>query len=376
MSTETPIVPNLTGRGPTPPDDDTAVPQALDDVGMTQSGAIAYTIETNFVRITQYATQPMGPVQRIPAPPLDKGSVAPLQHNLNDPIPVQRQQLPVDNHVPSASAVVGQVIMQQTPHRQSPKVAVNVFARTDHTQAAPILPGEMRENIFRSATAPVAADKTPTVHDTAPPRITKRQSNLSHPGQQSVTSGPIAVPPIHNQIQTTETVLRNAITALADDSADLVQTILRDFGTPQNLGSAQPGLPIMSQIAHALPQQPPQAPETYDVDLSPKDLGKVRISLTPHDSGITVSILCDVDSTAQLARRHIDHLARDLMQLGYASVDIDVSGQNANNPKSSTSQTGAQHMSNQDDSNMTVPTANNQYGPHPSHNSDGIDVKV
>lgn len=88
MSTETPIVPNLTGRGPTPPDDDTAVPQALDDVGMTQSGAIAYTIETNFVRITQYATQPMGPVQRIPAPPLDKGSVAPLQHNLNDPIPV------------------------------------------------------------------------------------------------------------------------------------------------------------------------------------------------------------------------------------------------------------------------------------------------
>ena len=91
----------------------------------------------------------------------------------------------------------------------------------------------------------------------------------------------------------------------------------------------------MKQLDVNDPQQPPQTHETYDVDLSPKALGKVRISLTPQDSGITVTILCDVDSTAQLARRHIDHLARDLMQMGYASVDIDVAGQNANSADSS-----------------------------------------
>ena len=375
-----PDVPNLTGRDPIPADDGTVMPQALDDVYASHNGFIQNTIETTVVEIPQQAAPPLGTVQPIPARSIATVSDASPQRNLNTSIPVQPQQLPAHIHGPTVTAVVEQQVMVQTPNRVTPKVAVNIFARATNTQAAPVPPGAVPENIFRNATTPVAADDAPQLRDTAMPRITKRQSNLSHPQQKSVPTGPISgpttAPPVLNQAQVTDTALRDAVNVLANDSADLVQTILRDFGTPQNAGATQPRLPVMTQIAQTLPQQPPQTHETYDVDLSPKDLGKVRISLTPQDSGIMVTILCDVDSTAQLARQHIDHLARDLMQMGYASVDIDVAGQNANNADSSPPQTGAQHTSTKDGPNMAAPVVRGQYGPHPSHKSDGIDVMV
>jgi len=375
-----PDVPNLTGRDPIPADDGAVMPQALDDVNASHNGFIQNTIETNVVEIPLQAAPPLGAVQSIPAQSTVKVSDAPPQRNLNTSIPVQPQQLPAHIHGPTVTAVVEQQVMAQTPNRVTPKVAVNIFARATNTQAAPVPPGAEPENIFRNATTPAAADDASQLRDRTMPRITKWQSNLSHSQQKSVPTGPISgpttAPPVLNQVQVTDPALRDSVNILANDSADLVQTILRDFGTPQNAGATQPRLPVMTQIAQTLPQQPPQTHETYDVDLSPKDLGKVRISLTPQDSGITVTILCDVDSTAQLARRHIDHLARDLMQMGYASVDIDVAGQNANSADSSPPQTGAQHTSTKDGPNMAAPVVQGQYGPHPSHKSDGIDVKV
>ena len=76
------------------------------------------------------------------------------------------------------------------------------------------------------------------------------------------------------------------------------------------------------QIIQSLPEIPPKHTVQYDIDLHPKELGHVKITLRPTDSTITVHIACDVDTTAQLVRRHVENLSRDLQTMGYTQVNI------------------------------------------------------
>jgi len=78
------------------------------------------------------------------------------------------------------------------------------------------------------------------------------------------------------------------------------------------------------QIIQSLPEIPPKHTVQYDIDLHPKELGHVKITLRPTDSTITVHIACDVDTTAQLVRRHVENLSRDLQTMGYTQVNIDL----------------------------------------------------
>lgn len=367
-----PDLSKLVDSGPLPPDEGAARPQARDDAGVVQTDVIPTSIKTPFDGIPRPAPQSQGPVQPAMTAPENISAVTQQQlPEQADPL----QKMTDEMIRPGVSAVIHHGT-QQVPDTLSPKTDVNVFAPPSGMQAAPIPAGRVRENIFRGITVSGTTDDAPRPRDTAMPRVTKRYVDLSQPRQQSNTNGTIAPLP-NGQIPPPDTPLHTAGMTWADDSAELVQTILRETSAPQNAGTAQPPrLPVTAQIIQSLPQQPPQTHETYDVDLSPKDLGKLRISLTPQDSGISVTILCDVDSTAQLARRHADHLVRDLMQMGYASVDIDVSGQNANTPHSRSDQTGVHRRSTDGEQNMPAPTQQAHYGPHPSHKTDGIDVKV
>ncbi|MEQ9243185.1 flagellar hook-length control protein FliK [Roseovarius indicus] len=65
---------------------------------------------------------------------------------------------------------------------------------------------------------------------------------------------------------------------------------------------------------------------SFDIHLSPAELGKVRITLSPSESGITVSILADRPETLDLLRRHSDLLAQDFRDLGYDSATFSFGG--------------------------------------------------
>ena len=65
---------------------------------------------------------------------------------------------------------------------------------------------------------------------------------------------------------------------------------------------------------------------SFDIHLSPAELGKVRITLSPSESGITVSILADRPETLDLLRRHSDLLAQDFRDLGYDSAAFSFGG--------------------------------------------------
>lgn len=79
----------------------------------------------------------------------------------------------------------------------------------------------------------------------------------------------------------------------------------------------QPGETARSavqQIATAIQNNGERA---FELRLNPAELGKIRISLTPGDGGMTVNIVADRPETLDLLRRHVNLLAEDFRDIGY-----------------------------------------------------------
>ncbi|MEM6565340.1 MAG: flagellar hook-length control protein FliK [Pseudomonadota bacterium] len=76
---------------------------------------------------------------------------------------------------------------------------------------------------------------------------------------------------------------------------------------------------IARQMAEVL-QRMPDGP--VEIALSPKELGRVRMSITAAEAGITVSVIAERPETLDLMRRNVDDLARDFQSLGYESVSF------------------------------------------------------
>jgi len=74
-----------------------------------------------------------------------------------------------------------------------------------------------------------------------------------------------------------------------------------------------------------------------EIALEPEELGKVRLTLTPHDTRVAVSVMVERPETLDLIRRHIDALTNDLRQQGYSQVAFDFAqGQNQQGHQSQT----------------------------------------
>ncbi|MBS1301872.1 flagellar hook-length control protein FliK [Loktanella sp. SALINAS62] len=80
---------------------------------------------------------------------------------------------------------------------------------------------------------------------------------------------------------------------------------------------------IARQIAVTVRQTSDQ---TMELILSPAELGRVRMTLTPQDQGLAVVLMIDRPETAELMRRHADMLEHELRSLGYAAVTLSFGG--------------------------------------------------
>lgn len=60
----------------------------------------------------------------------------------------------------------------------------------------------------------------------------------------------------------------------------------------------------------------------FDLQLSPEELGRVRLSLQVLDGVATLTIQAERPETLDLMRRHIDILERDLLGAGFASLNF------------------------------------------------------
>lgn len=93
-------------------------------------------------------------------------------------------------------------------------------------------------------------------------------------------------------------------------------------GQPQAAHRAPP-VHVAQQLAVALTASDTG---TTEVTLNPEELGRVRLSLTPSDTGITVSIMAERPDTADLMRRHLGTLTREFQAIGYDNVNFDFTG--------------------------------------------------
>jgi hypothetical protein len=71
---------------------------------------------------------------------------------------------------------------------------------------------------------------------------------------------------------------------------------------------------VAHQIATAIVQT---SGATTEIALNPEELGRVRISVTAGDAGLTVAIIAERPETVDLMRRNIDLLTRELREMGY-----------------------------------------------------------
>jgi len=93
---------------------------------------------------------------------------------------------------------------------------------------------------------------------------------------------------------------------------------------PLSTTAPSPDLPrhIAQQIVEALQRGGGGKERGIDLLLNPAELGRVRISLSPGDAGLTVHIVADRPETLDLMRRHIDTLAQDFQSIGYDATDF------------------------------------------------------
>jgi len=62
--------------------------------------------------------------------------------------------------------------------------------------------------------------------------------------------------------------------------------------------------------------------QAIELTLNPAELGRVRISMTPGDGAISVTVIAERPETLELMRRHADMLAQDFRHLGLGSAEF------------------------------------------------------
>ena len=88
---------------------------------------------------------------------------------------------------------------------------------------------------------------------------------------------------------------------------------------------------ITAQMAEAVRSN---ANGSFEVKLSPEELGRVKLSLSPTEAGLTVTILAERPETMDLIRRNLEIFAQDLRQQGHQSIHFQF-GSNENSSQQS-----------------------------------------
>lgn len=90
--------------------------------------------------------------------------------------------------------------------------------------------------------------------------------------------------------------------------------------TPRALSVRPAPAAVTSQLVEVI-RQAPDGP--VELTLRPEELGRLRITLTPQESGMIVSVQAERGETGDLLRRHIDLLDQELSDLGYTDIRFD-----------------------------------------------------
>ena len=222
----------------------------------------------------------------------------------------------------------------------APVTAAPVPLPTQKTTAAPVtMPGSPSP-----FTAPDQAGAVPTVFDgqikdpetddlpndrvregATAPAVGQTNAGAATSPQQPVATAPVSLTAM------TPTAMSEGPAQLLGPS-DAVPGVAAPTGPvapSANLhGVTQVAAPLATTVNTQITNAVRDAPGgTIDIALHPEELGHVRLSLRPDETGLAVTVLAERGETAELIRRHIDQLGQEFRDLGYRDVRFDFGGQ-------------------------------------------------
>jgi len=110
----------------------------------------------------------------------------------------------------------------------------------------------------------------------------------------------------------------------ASDGRGMAQTAqIASAATPSAMHRHDLAQQVVVQIAAAAERTATGTGRTLDVHLNPEELGRVRLRISPSESGLSVVVLAERGETLDLLRRNIDMLARDFLEIGYEGATFD-----------------------------------------------------
>ena len=101
----------------------------------------------------------------------------------------------------------------------------------------------------------------------------------------------------------------------------------------QGRGMAVPAgdvAPVLRQIAAAVEVA---GDGRIDLALSPKELGKVQITLAHDGNTVAITVAADRPETLELLRRHASELAREMIDIGYSGASFAFNQNPRNQPQ-------------------------------------------
>ncbi len=150
---------------------------------------------------------------------------------------------------------------------------------------------------------------------------------------------------------------------LTERGASIVQS---PTASPITAG-AETARHVAHQMAVAISAQPGQ---TTEIALSPKELGRVRLSIVAVDGAITLAVLAERPETADLMRRHIDVLAQEFKSLGYDDIAFSFADDSQAEPEDKSEKPSAKSAS-VDSNTVEEPPS------HPKHTlQSGLDLRL
>lgn len=227
---------------------------------------------------------------------------------------------PVSGAVPAhgdgnAASAARQQLSPKQPHLPTLAQAVHqTGAPIPQTASAPTDAG--LEN--QSSPPQTPAPQRPSTHpDTAQPTVARNMPEPKLAPTRALTAVPAAKPladaaPVEGQVETALADIRTPGQTTAQPHIQPAQA------APQHLHAT-----VAKQIADAVQNGNDRQ---IELTLSPAELGKVRMSLSTKDAGVSVMIHADRPETLDLMRRNIGDLESEFADMGYGDVDFAFSG--------------------------------------------------
>ncbi len=165
---------------------------------------------------------------------------------------------------------------------------------------------EVKDRRRSAPLSPVAAEKTAQAVQTPRPITARSPEWFPQPAQvrpESVQGEPLAPMAETSPFRSEQALLSTPV------GSQEVTHIRAD--------SARIPVPQIVEIVARQPDRP------VEIRLSPEELGRVRMTLSTTETGVTVVILTERIETMDLMRRHIDQLAQEFRRMGYEDVGFD-----------------------------------------------------